>query len=351
MRQVVRDRAADDAAADDDDPGSCGQFGHRGIIPCHAKSPDTPELSASDAAAGNLTQTSRGVGGSGTVGHVNETTLRGLYATVPTEFVKARNALVKELRRAKERDEAALVGALRRPDWTDWALNVVAAEHTAAVGEFATAAGDVRDAQAAAIEGRAGLDVRAALRTLRERTTDVSRKAAAVLEHHGRAPGTAELTARLSEIAGHATTTDQLRTGVLGSGEPDASDPFGGLEPADRPTPRRDAPAKRAAAAKRTAASSTKTDQPTSTQRAPSAAELKRIKRDQDRAEQARKAAARELAGADAELEKATTAVATAREKLADAERRQADATERRLAAEENLAQAEAAIESITANS
>ena len=124
---------------------------------------------------------------------MDEITLRGLYTTVPTEFVAARNALVKELRRAKERDEAAVVAALRRPDWTDWALNVVAAEHADAVEKFVTAAGDVRDAQAAAIEGRGGLDVRAALRTLRERTTDVSRKAAAVLERAGRAPGTAEV--------------------------------------------------------------------------------------------------------------------------------------------------------------
>ena len=208
-----------------------------------------------------------------TVGQVDETTLRGLYATVPTEFVAARNALVKELRRAKERDEAALVAALRKPDWTDWALNVVAAEHADAVDEFATAAGDVRDAQAAAIEGRGGLDVRAALRALRERTTDVSRKAAAVLEHVGRAPGTAELTARLSEIAGHAMTTDQLRMGVLGSGEPDASDPFGGLEPADRPSPRRDAPAKRAAPGKRAAAASRKADQPPRSEPTPSAAD------------------------------------------------------------------------------
>jgi hypothetical protein len=280
---------------------------------------------------------------------VDETTLRGLYATVPTEFVAARNALVKELRRAKERDEAAVVAALRRPDWTDWALNVVAAEHADAVEKFATAAGDVRDAQAAAIEGRGGLDVRAALRTLRERTTDLSRKAAAVLEHHGRAPGTADVTARLSEIAGHAMTTDQLRMGVLGSSEPDASDPFGGLEPSDRPRPRREAPSKRDASAKRPARASTKADRPTSSEARPSGAERQRIKRDRDRAEQTRKAAARELAGADAELEKATVAVANAREKLADAERRHADATQRRLAAADILEQADRALAALEA--
>ena len=298
VRQVVRDRAADDAATDHDDPGPCRQFGHRGIIPCHGKPTPPPNclLQTQRRAVWSRQNDSNPRDGpngadrsASTVGHVDEATLRRLYATVPTDFVAARNAVVKELRRAKERDEAALVAALRRPDWTDWALNVVAAEHADAVGEFATAAGDVRDAQAAAIEGRAGPDVRSALRALRDRTTDVSRKAAAVLERVGRAPGTADLTARLSEIAGHAMTTDQLRLGVLGSGDPDASDPFGGLEPADRPSPRRGAPAQRASPGKRAAAASTKTDQLPRSQPKPSAAERQRIKRDRDRAEQARR--------------------------------------------------------------
>ncbi len=281
---------------------------------------------------------------------MDETTLRGLYATVPTEFVAARNALVKELRRAKERDEAALVAALRKPDWTDWALNVVAAEHADAVDEFATAAGDVRDAQAAAIEGRDGLDVRAALRALRERTTDVSRKAAAVLEHAGRAPGTAELTARLSEIAGHAMTTDQLRMGVLGSGDPDASDPFGGLEPADRPRPRRDAPAQarrtRQAGGGREHEDGSADDAPNRNRAPPSGSGSSATAIAPSRRG---KAAARELAGADAELEKATAAVASAREKLADAERRHADATQRRLAAADSLDQADEALAALEA--
>lgn len=345
---MIRDRAPDDAATDHDDPGPCRQFGHRGIIPCERQPTPPPELSAPDLPTGNLEQTERRDPAS-TVGAVDEGTLRRLYATLPTDFVAARNAEVKELRRAKERDEAALVASLRRPDWTDWALNVVAAEHADAVGEFATAAGDVRDAQAAAIEGRAGPDVRVALRALRDRTTDVSRKAAAVLERVGRPPGTADLTARLSEIAGHATTTDQLRLGVLGSGDPDASDPFGGLEPADRPSSRRDALAKRAAPGKRAAAASTKSDQPPRSQPTPSAAERQRIKRERDRAEQAQRAAARELAGADAELEKATAAVASAREKLADAERRHADATQRQVAAAESLAEAEKALAAVEA--
>jgi hypothetical protein len=278
---------------------------------------------------------------------VDEATLRGLYATVPTEFVAARNAVVKDLRRAKERDEAALVAALRRPDWTDWALNVAAAEKTEAVEEFARAASDVRDAQTAAIEGRDGPDVRAALRTLRERTTDVMRAAVAALEGAGRASGTADLTARLSEIAGNAAACEQLRAGVLGSGDPDVSNPFAGLEPPAVPRKRRDAPAKRAAAAasKPAAAVAGKPDKPAAdSEPRVSAAERQRMRRERDQAERAHRTAVRELARADDEVEKAAAAVATARERLADAERQQAQANEHRLAVAEKLATAEEAI-------
>jgi hypothetical protein len=280
---------------------------------------------------------------SGTVGGLDEATLRRLYATVPTEFVAARNAVVKDLRRAKARDEASAVAALRKPDWTDWALNVAAAQRTDAVDEFVTAASDVRDAQSAAIEGRDGPDVRAVLRTLRERTADVIRTAAAALEDAGRPPGTAELTARLSEVAGNALACDQLRMGVVGSGDPDVSDPFAGLEPPTRPRPRRDTSSKQAGAAVGRDPESTPDTTPSR-----SAAERQRLKRERERAERACKAAARDLAGAENDLEQATAAVATARAKLADAERLQAAATERRLSAAEQLTQAETAVSELT---
>ena len=277
---------------------------------------------------------------------MDEATLQRLYATVPTDFVAARNAVVKEMRRAKERDEAALVAALRRPDWTDWALNVAAAEKSEAVDEFARAASDVRDAQTAAIEGRDGPDVRTALRTLRERTTEVIRAAVAALEGAGRPPGTAELTARLSEIVGNAAACEQLRTGVLGSGDPDVSNPFAGLEPAAGPRQRRDAPAKRApgAASKPAAAVAGKADKRAAeSEPRVSAAERQRIRREREQAERAHRTAVRELARADDDVEKATVAVAIAREKLADAERQQAEANAHRLAVAEKLATAEEA--------
>jgi hypothetical protein len=281
--------------------------------------------------------------GSGTVAGLDQSMLRQLYATVPTEFVAARNAVVKELRRAKERDDAAIVAAFRRPDWTDWALNVAAGERRDAVDEFVSAAGDVRDAQTAAIEGRDGPDVRTALRTLRDRTADVIRAAGAALERAGRPPGTAELTARLSEIAGSVAACEQMRMGVLGSGDVDVSDPFAGLQPAGRPSPRPDAPAK-----KRAAAVGGKTAKPAPTAAAPSAADRQRARREREVAERAHKSAVRELSRAEADLDRATDAVAVAREKLAEAERGQALATEHRLAMADKLAEAEAALQAVT---
>ena len=59
------------------------------------------------------------------------------------------------------------MAAMRRPAWTEWALNVTSAEHDQDVAAFAHAAEDVREAQSTAIEGRDGPDVREALQALR----------------------------------------------------------------------------------------------------------------------------------------------------------------------------------------
>ena len=132
--------------------------------------------------------------------------------------------------------------------------------------------------------------------------------------------------------------------GVLGSGEPDASDPFGGLEPADRP---------QLASGRTRQAGSTRqghgglahedgSAEPARGHRAPlSGRNSSATAIGPNRREERRRAS---WPGPTADLEKATAAVATARDKLADAERRHADATERRLVAAENLTQTEEAL-------
>ena len=113
----------------------------------------------------------------GTVAGLNETLLRDLFATPPPDFVAARNEVVKALRKDKARDDATAVAALRRPGWDDWSLNTVATSDPDVVAGFIDAAAQVRDAQAAAIEGRDGPDIRTALRDLRDRSADLVRLA------------------------------------------------------------------------------------------------------------------------------------------------------------------------------
>jgi hypothetical protein len=153
------------------------------------------------------------------------------------------------LRREKRRDEATAVAALRRPGWDDWALNTVAAEHAATVEAFTGAASDVRDAQAAAIEGRDGPDIRDALKTLRDRSAELVTLAGEVLGRAGRQPAPGELNARLSEVAASDAAGAQLRASILGSGDATPEDLFAELEPAAR-TAATAKPARRSVAAR-----------------------------------------------------------------------------------------------------
>ena len=149
------------------------------------------------------------------------------------------NEVVKALRKEKRRDEATALAALRRPGWDDWALNVVAAEQPRTVTAFTGAAADVRDAQAAAIEGRDGPDIRDALKSLRDRSAELVGLATDALGRAGRQPGPGELNARLAEVAASDTAAAQLRAAILGSGDASPQDLFGELEPAPRPAPAR----------------------------------------------------------------------------------------------------------------
>jgi hypothetical protein len=178
--------------------------------------------------------------------------------------VAARNALVKHLRKDKRRDEATALGVLRRPGWDDWALNAVAGTDGDVVGGFADAAAEVRDAQAAAIEGRDGPDIRTALRDLRDRSAELVRLADQALAGAGRQPTPGEINARLSQVAASDVAVAQLRAGVLGSGDASPADLFADLEPGPTrttqpaakkapPPAKKAAPAKPDAAAERTA--------------------------------------------------------------------------------------------------
>lgn len=175
-----------------------------------------------------------------TVAVLNASDLRALLATPPPGFVAERNALVKRLRVVKQRASAAAVSSIRRPAWPEWALNVTSQSDPDDIEAFAVAAAAVRDAQAAAIEGRPA-DVRHALAQLRDCTANVTRLANAALRGEGRPEGTPQLRALLSQVASDPDVVELLRRGVLGSAEEAATDQFADLNVALRP-PRAERP-------------------------------------------------------------------------------------------------------------
>jgi hypothetical protein len=253
---------------------------------------------------------------------VDVSTLRELYTTPPAQFVAARNQLVKERRAAKDRDGATALGQLRKPALADWALNVVAARHGGDVAAFLDAAGTVRDAQAAAIEGRDGPDIRAALRDLRDHSGQVLGRAQEVLADAGRDAATEAgvVASRLTEISASDEASAQLAAGVLGSSGFTAADLFGELEPAARAAPRRAPPKQRTAPPAATTKARTEHQQALT------------------RATRARDAAAKDLARADAAVDKAAAAVRNVERRLEQARdgletaERDRDAATRRLA-------------------
>jgi hypothetical protein len=257
---------------------------------------------------------------------VDASTLRELYSTPPAEFVAVRNQLVKDRRAAKDREAAAALGKLRRPALADWALNVVAARHGADVAAFLDAAGTVRDAQAAAIEGRDGPDIRAALRELREQSGQILSRAQEVLAEAGR-DATAEagvVASRLTEVSANDEASTLFAAGVLGSSGLDAAELFGDLEPAARPAPRRAPPKKRPA---------------------PTAAKARKEHQQAlSRANRARDVAAKDLTRADAAATKAAAAVRNAERQLEQARDVLSTTESDRDGAARRLAEAEAEV-------
>lgn len=272
---------------------------------------------------------------------------------MPPEFVATRNELVKALRRERRREEATALAALRRPGWDDWALNAAARSDGDVVAAFAAAAADVREAQAAAIEGRDGPDIRGALRDLRDRSAELVRHAEDALRAAGRQPVTGEISARLAQVATNELAVAQLLAGILGSGDTAPTDlfaAFGGAAPASGSTSERGS-SKRATASR--ARRPTAAAPAGSGTRAPDEPDPEQQRREQERQEQEARAqrhaeleaAIRRLDEAVARHERAAAQAADAREALERARAALAEADAAAAAADADLASATAALE------
>lgn len=139
-----------------------------------------------------------------------------LYEADPTEFVAARDRLVKELRADGQRGEARALEARRRPTVAAWALNQVARHHPAAIRDLLDSVDRAHAAQDEALAGGDRARLRAALADRRDALRTVTGHAAAVVEASGRS---ADATVRDIETALQRTLADEfveaLRAGEL----------------------------------------------------------------------------------------------------------------------------------------
>ena len=117
--------------------------------------------------------------------------VRGLYILPPTDFVAARNELVRRARAAGSREVAEHLQQLRRPTRSAWLVNVLAGD-TAAMQRLSALGRQLRDAQT----GLAGAELRNLAEQRRKLIAELLDRA----EAHAAAAGVRLTPAVLSEV-------------------------------------------------------------------------------------------------------------------------------------------------------
>ncbi len=246
-----------------------------------------------------------------------EERIDALYGLPNEEFVAARDALAKELRAQKRREEAREVAALRRPSQADWAVAQVVRSQPAPVRALWAAGDELIAAQDAVMAGEGDpARLRAAMARRRDALGPVSQALRGLLTGKGKELGEATVQEAIETFTA-ASVDGELRERVAGRR---ASGP---AEAAPTPAPAGEKPRPKPAAKKP----------------APSKAKEERRRRD------ARLAAQRDLEAAEGDRATAARRAEAARQRLEEAEAAAADARERLEAAEAAEAAARAALE------
>jgi hypothetical protein len=254
-----------------------------------------------------------------------------LYGLPLEEFTRERDAAARELRKAKERDAAAVVAKLPKPSQGAWAANTLARERRDLVDALLEAGDELRAAQEGAVTGRGAGALREAAATERA-AVDALVEAAKALRPGGRKP-TAQTLDRLRTTLHAAATDDDVRAALdqgrvvedaAGSGAWGLVE--GGDVPALPPKPRRAKPKP-----KQDAAAEREREREERERRQQLEAELREA-----RAE--RRSRERELERAERAAERATTRLEDAIAAADDA-REQADEARSDLAAAREAAQ------------
>jgi hypothetical protein len=250
-----------------------------------------------------------------------------LYGLPLDEFVAARNALVKRLKKEGDKDAATAVQALKKPSLAAWALNRLARDDPNAITELLEAGAAVRRAHRQALSGDATA-LRAATRTEQREVSGLAQRAAAILDGAG-SSGAANLdrlattlrAAATDEEAGEALRQSRMLTDLEASG----FDLTGGLVLV--PPPREEAaPGRRDGAAAAPPAATAEVeagDEADAEARAEAAAAQaaaeRQAKRERERAEAKVAAAAKKAERLEQEADRAEETAIAARQRAADA--------------------------------
>ncbi|HEV3391755.1 MAG TPA: hypothetical protein VG057_22210 [Solirubrobacteraceae bacterium] len=263
-----------------------------------------------------------------------------LYGLPFDEFVPARNALARELRKAGKRDEAAEVSALRKPSVAAWAVDQLVRTQRKAISELFDAGDALRAAQEDVLAGRGdGQSLRAAVDRERTAVDALAGAARGLLSSDGHelSPTIVE---RVSDTLHAAALDDEAREqvregrlerelrhvglGVLGA-------PPAGARPAGAPAPpRKKKPAtanKRPAADRAAERAAREERERAQRERAEARAAAREARRRAEHAERAHRVAAERrdraaeaLREAESQLNVAETELAEAQEALRAAE-------------------------------
>lgn len=163
-----------------------------------------------------------------------------LYALPLEDFTRTRDALARELRKAKQRELAAEVGRLPKPTQAAWAANTLARDRRDLVDALLAAGEALREAQEEAVAGRGARALRDA--TAAERAAvDALVAAARDLEPGGRRPTAATLDRLRTTL--HAAAADEAVRTALAEGrlahDPEAGGGAWGLFATEPPPAKR----------------------------------------------------------------------------------------------------------------
>lgn len=117
-----------------------------------------------------------------------EAGIERLYGLPPEEFVAARDALARQLRKDGDAAAARRVAGLRRPTVVAWAVNQAARRRPELVTDLVEAGERLRQAQRRALSGLRGGALRTAGSERRRAVERLLAEAASVLEESGRSP-------------------------------------------------------------------------------------------------------------------------------------------------------------------